>query len=140
MSFREKSAWITFILVLGVFGIYFVNFGVHYFSPTHPHLNDFHLFFGLVIAIIVLEVVLHAIAAARAPQDANTPRDERERLIALKATQPAFFVLMAGAFLAIGTIHLGGGALLLMHSVLFAMWIAELTRYGALIYYYRRDA
>ncbi len=140
MSFREKSAWITFILVLGVFGIYFLNFGLHYFSPAQPHFNDFHLFFGLIVAIIVLEVVLHAIAAVRSPQEANTPQDERERLITLKATRPAFFVLMAGTLMAIGTIHLGAGAWLLMHSVLFAIWIAQLTRYGAQVYYYRCDA
>ena len=140
MSFREKSAWITFVLILGAFGTYFLNVAAHLLSPAYPHYNNFSLFIGLLVAIVVLEIVLHLLAAARSPQDASTPEDERERLIALKATRPAFFVLVAGALLAIGTIHLGADSGLLVHAVLFAIWIAELTRYGAQIYYYRRDA
>jgi hypothetical protein len=140
MSFREKSTWITFLLVLGVFGIFFVSAGIHLFSPTHQYHNDLLLFLVLVVVIVVLQVVLHFIVAFRSPKDANTPQDERERLIALKATRPAFYVLMTGAFLAVGTIHLGRGPVLTLHAVLFAMWLAELTRNGAMIYYYRRDA
>jgi DMSO reductase anchor subunit len=140
MSFREKSTWITFLLVLGVFGIFFFEAGLHLFGPSHQYHNDLMLFLALVIVIVVLEVVLHVIVAARSPKDANTPQDERERLIALKATRPAFYVLMVGAVLAVATVHLGRGPVLTLHAVLFAMWIAELTRNGVKLYYYRRDA
>jgi uncharacterized integral membrane protein len=72
------------------------------------------------------------------PKEANAPLDEREKMIAMKATQPAFYVLLVGAFLSIGTIHLRTDVFHMAHSVLFIIWIAELVRYGMQLYYFRR--
>ena len=107
-------------------------------TPGEPHINHLRLFLALIIAIVVLEVVTHVVLALRSPQDAKAPLDERERLIALRATRPAFYVLLVGAFLSIGTMHLGASTLMLAHCVLLAIWIAELTRFGTQIYQYRR--
>jgi hypothetical protein len=137
MSFREKSAWITFVLLLG-FGIYFGEVLNHWLNPAEPHANHFQLFVLLVVAIVILEIVTHTILAIRSPCEAKAPRDEREQLIALRAMRPAFYVLLVGAFLSIGTLHLGATTWMLAHSVLAAIWIAELTRFGTQIYYYRR--
>ena len=139
MSFREKSAWITFVLLLG-FGIYFGNVARHALSPTAPHANFFHLFVLLVVAIVVVEVITHVLITIRSPDEAKTPRDERERLIELRSIRPAYFVLLVGAFLSIVTMHLGVGTWMLVNCVLFAIWIAELTRYGSQLYHYRRGA
>ena len=54
------------------------------------------------------------------------------------ATRPAFYVLMTGAWLALGAVALGGGVWVLVQAILFAVWVAELTRFGMQIYYYRR--
>jgi hypothetical protein len=137
MSFREKSAWATFVLLL-VFGIYFGEVARQLISPTHPHGNHFQLFALLAIAFVTFEIVIHVLIAVRSPKDAKSPLDERERLIALHAIRPAFFVLLVGAFLSIGTMHMGASTWVLAHCVLFAIWIAELTKYGSLLYYYRR--
>ncbi len=139
MSFRERSAWITFVLLLVVFGYYFVSVASQLIHPVHPHRNFFMLFFVLLLIIVVMEVVLHMIAAIRSPAEARTPADEREALIALKAKRPAFFVLMTGAFLSVGVIHLGVGPWPIINAMLFAMWLGELTNYGAQLYYYRRE-
>ena len=139
MSFREKSAWITFVLLLA-FGIYFGDVAVHMLDPTRPHANYLLLFVLLVVAIVVLEIITHAVIAFRSPREAQTPIDERERLIELRATRPAFYVLLVGAFLSVGTIHMGASTWLLAHCVLFAIWMAELTRYGSQLYHYRRGA
>lgn len=142
MSFREKSAWITFVLLLVVFGFYFVSLAAHFIEPSHPNPNFLVLLFVLLLAIVVMEVVLHALAALRSPDDAKAPQDEREQLIALKAKRPAFFVLMGSAFLSIGIVHLSVhfhiGPWLMANGVLFALWLGELTNYGAQLYYYRR--
>jgi Ca2+/Na+ antiporter len=157
MSFREKSAWITFILLLVVFGFYFVSFGAAFFAGegrleaahsdvnaatarTVAHVGFFVLMGLLVVAIIVGEIVLHIIIAVRSPAEANAPQDERERLIALKAKRPAYYVLATTAFLSIAVLSLGGGAWALANGILFAMWLGELTNYGAQIYFYRRGA
>jgi len=136
MSFREKSAWITFVLLLA-FGVYFAEVAKPWFGFSTAHANYFPLFLLLVAAIVIVEIVLHVIIAIRSPQDAKAPRDERERLIGQRATARAYFWLLAGAFAAIGMIHLGAGPLVLAHGVLFAIWIAELVRHASLLYYYR---
>lgn len=136
MSFREKSAWTTFVLLLA-FGVYFLELAKPLIAPQAPHPSYFPLFVGLVAAIVVVEIVMHVVLAIRAPQDAKAPRDERERLIAQRATARAYYWLLPGAFAAIGTIHLGASTPVLAHCVLFAIWVAELTRYGSLLYYYR---
>jgi len=140
MSFREKSAWITFILLLIVFGFYFVNFGMAFFAGVRLQngIGLFVLFGLLVAAIIIAEIVLHIIVAVRSPADAKSPQDERERLIALKAKRPAYFVVVSTAFCSIGLMHVGGGAWALANGILFSIWLGELTNYGAQIYYYRR--
>ena len=109
-------------------------------DPTRPQGNYLQLFVLLVVAIVVLEILTHGVIAFRSPREAQIPIDERERLIELRATRPAFFVLLVGAFLSVGTIHMGASTWLLAHCVLLAIWIAELTRYGSQLYHYRRGA
>ena len=76
--------------------------------------------------------------AIRSQQDAKTPVDERERQIHLRATQPAYFVLLVSAFLTIGTVHMGFNTWQFAHCILLIIWIAELLRYGVRLFYYRR--
>jgi hypothetical protein len=139
MSFREKSAWISFVSLLIAAGIYFRN--VARILDHEPAVYAPYLFVILVIAFVVVEVVLHLAIAMRSPKEARTPRDERERLIDLKATRIAFFVLLVGALATIGTMHIpGGGTWTMAHHLLLAIVVAELTKFGSQIVLYRRDA
>jgi hypothetical protein len=140
MSFREKSAWISFVVILVAFGLYFLTVGAHLLHRDYPHHGFFALFVLLVIAVVVLEVVLHILVAIRSPSDARAPVDERDRLINLKAARIAFYVLTAGALLSIGTMHLGASAVFMGNCVFFAIWIAELSRLGSQVVLYRRSA
>ena len=111
MPFREKSAWVTFVLLAIGFVVYFSNaYGVLH-GATHVEASGgawlFPLFLFLVLGFIVVEIIAHVILALHSPKEANAPQDEREKLIELKATQPAFYVLLVGAFLSIGTLHFG---------------------------------
>jgi archaellum biogenesis protein FlaJ (TadC family) len=137
MSFREKSAWISFLSIALVYGIYFAS--VFHLLPAGWSSGDtFRRFLVLVIALVVLEVGLHVVVAIQSPRDARTPKDERERLIAMKATRVAFPVLLVGTFAAIGTIHLPMGRWEMAQVMFFAIVAAELTRFGAEIVYHRR--
>src|SRR5438128_8560999 len=103
MSFREKSAWISLVAFAVGFLVYFRNVirvivGEH---PTDP-VPELVLLGAMILVTIVLQLTM----ALRSPNEARTPKDERERLIDLKATRPAFFVLLLSAFFAIGTVHL----------------------------------
>jgi hypothetical protein len=86
------------------------------------------------------QIVLHIVAAWRTP-DACSSADERERLIALKATRVAFYVLMAGAFLAsVAVVHAPANRWLLANTVRFAMFAAELVKFSVQVVLYRRGA
>lgn len=143
MSFREKSAWISLVLLLVLGGIYFWNFAL--ILARRPAFSDVELFFGVVAALVIAEVVLHMAIAIRSPQEARTPKDEREWLIDLKATRVAFFVLLVSAFASIGTVHLPlrdphDHTFVMMHGVLFSIVAAEVVKFGTQIALYRRDA
>ena len=139
MSFREKSAWISFVLILLLSLVYFSHAVV-----VAAHQQGYeplgHLFFALVGALVVLEIALHVAVAIRAPREASTDKDERDRLIDLKATHIAFPVLLVGALAANLPMHLGGGRWAMSQCIVLAIVIAELVRFGSQIVYYRRDA
>ena len=137
MSFREKSTWISFVLLLAISIPFFYQF-VRIESGSMSSEGSFHLFLALVIVFIVGEILLHAIIAMQSPRDARAPKDERERLIDLKATRAAFFVLMTGALLVIVMVHFPVDRLEILQALLLSVVVAELTMLGARIVYYRR--
>ena len=140
MSFREKSDWLSFVS-LCLFAVYFADIAWSLLDTTRlPGRNYFMFFVALVAVLVVIQVVSHVVLALRSPQDAKTPLDERERLIQWRATQGAYFLLLVGAFLTIGTMHMGFSVWQFAHCILLVIWIAELVRYGSRLYYYRREA
>jgi hypothetical protein len=139
MSFREKSDWLSFGS-LCLLALYFFEIARGLLGGGRgggPYYY-FTLFWVLVGALVVIQVVTHTVLAMRSPRDAKMPADERERLIHLRATRPAYFVLLVGAFLTIGTMHMGFSVWQFAHCILFVIWIAELLRYGMRLFYYRR--
>ena len=136
MSFREKSAWISFVCLL-VFGASWLT---HAFGIA-AHDNPMRWFFGMLAGLIALEVGLHVAIAIQSPRDARTPKDERERLIDIKASRVAFYVLLVGAFASVGTIHLpGSNKFMMAQNLMGAIITALLARFGTQIALYRRDA
>lgn len=139
MSFREKSDWFSF-LSLCVFGFFFVQLAQDFLTPGHPPRNYFVLFFGLVGLVVAIQLISHVALAIWSPKDAKTPVDERERLIHLRAAHVSYYVLLVGAFLVIGTVHLGFNLWQFVNSLLFVIWLAELLRYGLRLFFHRREA
>ncbi len=139
MSFREKSAWISFFCLLVIGGFWFANIvRVEVYGVRHG--NPLLYFLGLVTALVVGEIVLHVVIALQSPREARTPKDEREKLIDLKATRVAFYVLIAGGWLSVATIHLRFSSLDVAQCIIGSIIIAELTKFGAQIALHRRDA
>src|SRR5947199_9604723 len=87
MSFREKSAWISVLSMSGIYGFCFWSV-IH----TGPHAGGFHLggLLETIIALVVLQVVLTVAVAIFSPREAKAPRDEREKLIELRAMRVAY--------------------------------------------------
>ena len=138
MSFREKSTWISFLLLLLISIPFFYQFiGIERRFSNSP--AAFLLFLLLVILFVVGEIVLHALIVMQSPRDARAPKDERERLIDLKAMRVAFFVLMSGALSVIVLVHFPVDRFAILQGLLFAVVVAELAMLGARLVYYRRD-
>ena len=137
MSFREKSAWIT-LITLVLLTLFFVT---HLRPPWDLAPRGGFTFYVLmvgVIAFVVIEIIAHVIVAIRAPRDAQEPRDERERLIALKATSigaHVYAVLSLGSVFVI--IHLGANEIGIAYWLFLSFIIAEIVNYAARVVYYR---
>jgi archaellum biogenesis protein FlaJ (TadC family) len=138
MSFREKSTWISFLLLLIISIPFFYQFIQIERGLTNSRAS-FHLFLFLVILFVVGEIVLHAVIVMQSPRDARVPKDERERLIDLKGMRVAFFVLMTGAWSVIVLVHFPVDRFAIIQALLFAVVVAELSMLGARLVYYRRD-
>ena len=135
MSFREKSAWITLVTVLVVFGSYFG-------ALLTGHVHGFHSLFLLLvcaIGLLALQVGLNLIAVLTTPRDGRAPRDERETLIQWRSHTLGYYVLMVlvlvGAFV---PIHFGHSALDMANFALLAVVISTLTVAVAQIVMFRR--
>lgn len=139
MSFREKSAWISFLTILGVFIPFFWN-SYRQFTGAISTRDSVSTAFLLLGAFVAIEIVLHLVLAIRAPREARSPRDERERLIDLRATRVGFYVLLVGAMSAVGAVHLTRSAWAISQVALLAVVVAELVRFGIQIVLFRRDA
>ena len=136
MSFREKSAWVTVTSILLVSGFYFLH--VPWSLTPAPSPQLVHGLAYCLIAFVLIEVIAHVVLAIRAPRDARTPKDERERLVELKATRAAAYVYVVGTFLAISSIHIGANKGAIGYGVLLAFVVAEVVNYTARIVFYRR--
>ena len=137
MSFREKSAWISLISMLLVSLIYFSRGALRTLAPR-PSSSQFHALILCVVLLVAIEMVAHVVVAMRAPKDAQAPKDERERFIALKAVYISAHVFAVGSLLTISSIHIGANAIFLANGILLSFVIAQIVKYGARINYYRR--
>jgi len=137
MPFREKSAWISLLSMSGIYGYYF-------WSVMHagPQPGGFH-FGGLletIIALVVVQVVLTIAAAIVTPKEAKAPRDEREKLIDLKATRIAYSGLATSVALACFFGAFDPPIVFNTNALLFVLVTAEVLRSSCQVIQYRRSA
>jgi archaellum biogenesis protein FlaJ (TadC family) len=136
MSFREKSAWISLLSIAIICGVYFGSV-IH----AGPHAGfHFGSLLATVIALIVVQIVLHVVIAIAAPKEAKAPRDEREKLIELKATRIAYSGLSTAIVCACLFGALDPPIVFNTNALLFVLVTAELMRTGCQIIQYRRGA
>jgi hypothetical protein len=145
LSFQEKSLWLMLASLVIAFGFYFVSvLGAHAaLAAQSPDLArdlappDVGLFVAAVILLVVLSVAGHVVIAL---VDRNPQTDERDRLIGLKGTSYASYVLATGVFLALTAAAFTRGNFVFTH-VLLAFWVlAQLVAIGSQLVMYRRGA
>ena len=151
MSFREKSAWMTLGVTALVWGSYFLGVWRELAGADPSGADILGLFVRAVILTVVLEVGLAIAAAALAPKAANSPADERERLIELRSTRLAYAILSVGAVtVALGSPLLAAGGphllrdrlddtvLITANGILLALIAAEMVKSTAQVVAFRR--
>lgn len=137
MSFREKSAWISFVTILVVFGAYFWTIR-SVLRGDIGYEAAFPVEVGLIVAFVLIEIALHIALAMQSPSEARAPRDEREQLIEMRATRVAFQVLVVGALAGVGLMHMTRSVWAMGQHMLLAVVVAQLVRFGGQILYFRR--
>jgi hypothetical protein len=137
MSFREKTAWISLVSMSGIYCFYFWSVIRH-----HPQNGGvrFSGLLGTVIALVVVQTTLTIAVAIFTPKEAKAPRDEREKLIELRATRVAYSGLATGIAFAcfFGAFH--PPIVFNTNSLLFILVTAEILRSACQIIQYRRGA
>lgn len=135
MPFREKSAWISLACLLGTFGVFYFSM-IHGAIEPRGHQTAL-LFLGAVIGFIVLQIVLHVVAAVATPKEANIPADEREQRILLKSGRDAHFVLIVGALATPLSIHFGMDEAAMAYHLMLALVVSEIVRSVSQIVHFR---
>jgi hypothetical protein len=135
MSFREKTAWISIVAMVAIYGAYFwaLKTGHHTGLALGGLLET-------VIALVVTQVVLITAAAIFAPRDALAPRDERERMIDLKATKQAYAALATALTLAVFFGAFTPPIVFDANALLFVLVWCEIMRNAFQVVQYRRGA
>jgi hypothetical protein len=139
MSFREKSAWISVLSISGMYGFYF--WSVIHAGPGSKT-GGFHLdgLLMTIIALVVLEVMLHVAAAIFNPKEAQAPRDERDKLIELRSMRVAYAGLATSVAMACFFGAFNPPIIFNTNALLFILVTAEILRYACQVVQYRRGA
>lgn len=163
-SFREKTAWITLLILLLVYLPYFARI----LSLAQRGALNFAAVFSLFIPALIFQIVLAIIAAIAISIRARIdPKDERDVAIEGKAFRGAYVVLTFGVCLAaLFAVAVGLGQNLVEEAtahgsettqfirgirtyftpaaatqiLLFCLVLAEATKYATQIFCYRRGS
>lgn len=134
MSFREKISWISMLSMAGIYAFYF--WSVMHAGPEGAG-GTLGGLLGTTIALVVVQVALTVVVAVFNPSEAKAPRDEREKLIELRATRVAYAGLATGVALACFFGAFTPPIVFNTNALLFLLVTAEILRSGCQIIQYR---
>ena len=119
-------------------------YGFYFWSVIHAGPQPGGLHFGglleTIIALVVVQTVLTVAVAMFTPKEAKAPRDEREKLIELRAMRVAYSGLATSVALACFFGAFDPPILFNTNALLFILVTAEVMRSACQIIQYRRGA
>ena len=139
MTFREKTHWVALVVMIAVFGWFFVH--SHTALPRGPeHLAaSGGLLIISAIGIIIAMSIIIGFIAARNPSEVHAAADERERTIHWRGTHYAYYPAVLGMWLCIWLIFSDYSRVTILYSLLGVVVFAEIIRIGAQLWLYRRE-
>jgi hypothetical protein len=135
LTFQEKSLWVLFLGLLGVYGYYFSMVLPSDAVDVMP--QHMVLFAAAVAYLVSSQVVGHILIAIVDPRDET---DERDRIIELKGTRAGSWVLVVGVFASLCVAVQTQGNFLFTHVLLGSWVLSQLVETGSQLYLYRRGA
>ena len=133
MAFREKSAWVMMVVMIVTGGFYLATVAQDPGAPVLVALLPYVLM--VVLASIVAQVAL----AIWSPSEASAPADERERMVADRASRWSSTVMEVGVVMA-GAAYLAlPNGNMLFHHAIFALIVAQIVNYAMQIALLRRS-
>jgi len=149
LSFEEKSVWGS-LMAMGVCSFYYFAevLGMYAGGEAPDPYRAGVLGISLLIALIVIEIVYHAVVAA---VSSSTESDERDRWIETRASRNAYMALGAGTLGLVAYLVAGAGfgapyfdrlaePFAIVNILLLALVVAELVKDLSQIVYYRTGA
>ncbi len=142
LSYREKSAWVSLVVSLVVYGMYFG--GVVYIGPDPQIGATLGLFVGTVVALVVGMVAAHAVVAVTTPQER---KDERDAAVELVSYRNAYWVLVSSPWFTLpaalswagAASRTGAGPIVLVgHALFLCLVLSEVTKLATQVMMYRR--
>jgi hypothetical protein len=137
MSFREKSAWLMALLMTAA-GLYYFTI-VREASQALGETAPPAIVMALVFLVVGVSVVAQIVLAVSSPGEANTPADERERLVQQRAGNWSGLFLATGAVLSLGHFMVYSDGNMLFHLVMASLIVAQIAEYAFQIFLVRRS-
>lgn len=138
MAFREKIAWLTLGAMLVAYTIYFSLLAIAVRDGELSIVRMLGLFAAVTIAQVIVIIVASAVIAVRARREAHAPPDERDRAIARRGANAAYYVLMVGMIVVGVVMPFSKPSWQIINAALLALVIAETVRYALIVLSYRR--
>lgn len=139
MPYREKSNLLALAAMLIAYVPYFV---VAAMAPVQTVVTPSLLLLTLFAAVSVVRLLILGVGylwfRIRTPEDVREPADERDRAITRRSTTVAYYVLMAGALVAVAIMPVWFAGWTIVNAGLFAIVLAEVIRCLVAAVSYRR--
>jgi len=150
MSYKERSIWVSLAITLY---IWFNYFSALYYSAQQGTLTISSVqeaLLTVVIMTIVLEIMHHIVMAIIDNKNANYDEDERDKHIALRGSQNAYYILSFTTITAV--VHLLFPVMsqtlesvlnlpneyVIINIIIFGALVAEVAKFATQVFYYRK--
>jgi hypothetical protein len=148
MTYQEKNITVTLSSAILILGYYLLRIYQIAQNGALDSASVFRLWGVVIVATIVVNIVgmilahtLFAVAQAiqtRGEPEIENIEDERDKLIKLKGTRIAYFVLSIGVFLSMLTLVFGQPALVMFSLLIFFSIFSEIVADISRLIYSRR--
>jgi hypothetical protein len=146
MDNKEKQILVTIINLILIFGCYSLYVYTTYIVDNFDIVNDFKFwakaFLILIPVTIVSQIIIHIVFAIInkivTDEDMSTLRDERDKLIDLKAIRISHWIFTAGFLLSMVSQLMGMPPYAMFITLVVSGFVSGIVSEIAKIYFYRK--